>query len=48
VTYVTGTVPANSQLAGEERKCGFNRKHSEMINMPTIGTMLFVGMRVSR
>jgi iron complex outermembrane receptor protein len=48
VTYVTPTVPANSQLASEDRKCGFNRKHSEMINMPTIGTMVFLGMRVSR
>lgn len=25
--------------------CGFNVKHDEMINMPSIGTMLFVGLR---
>jgi iron complex outermembrane receptor protein len=48
ITYATGTVPANSQLAAEDRKCGFNRQHIEMINMPTIGTMVFLGMRVSR
>ena len=47
-TYVAATVPASSQLATEERKCGFNRKHNEMINMPAIGTMVFLGMRVSR
>ena len=48
ITYVTGTTPPNSQIASEERKCGFNRTHGEMINMPSIGTMLFLGMRVSR
>ncbi|MCG6957514.1 MAG: TonB-dependent receptor [Gemmatimonadetes bacterium] len=26
------------------QKCGFNVKHDEMINMPSIGTMLFVGV----
>ena len=49
VTYVAGTVPANSQIASEtERGCGFNKKHSEMINMPQIGTMVFLGLRLSR
>ncbi len=48
VTYVAGTAPANSQIATEDRGCGFNRKHSEMINMPQIGTMVFLGMRISR
>ncbi len=48
VTYVAATVPANSQIATEARGCGFNRKHSEMVNMPQIGTMVFVGMRLSR
>jgi outer membrane receptor for ferrienterochelin and colicins len=27
------------------RTCGFNVKHDEMINMPSIGTMLFIGLR---
>ena len=50
-TYATPTVTApaiaqpNSILASEDRGCGFNRKHIEMINMPAIGTMVFVGMR---
>jgi outer membrane receptor for ferrienterochelin and colicins len=48
VTYVAATTPANSQIASEQRGCGFNRKHSEMINMPQIGTMVFLGMRISR
>jgi iron complex outermembrane receptor protein len=48
VTYVAATVPANSQISTEDRGCGFNRKHSEMINMPQIGTMVFLGMRLSR
>jgi len=28
-----------------ERKCGFGQKHTELINMPEIGTMVFVGLR---
>ena len=48
ITYVANTVPASSQIATEDRGCGFNRKHSEMINMPQIGTMAFLGMRLSR
>jgi outer membrane receptor for ferrienterochelin and colicins len=28
--------------------CGFGKRHREMINMPEIGTMLFVGMRYTR
>jgi outer membrane receptor for ferrienterochelin and colicins len=30
---------------GEDRGCGFGRRHFEMINMPEIGTMVFVGLR---
>ena len=26
-------------------ECGFGKKHTEMINMPSIGTMVFVGLR---
>ena len=29
-------------------KCGFSQKHIEMINMPEIGTMVFVGLRFDR
>jgi iron complex outermembrane receptor protein len=38
----------NSILASEDRGCGFNRKHIEMINMPEIGPMLFLGVRYAR
>jgi iron complex outermembrane receptor protein len=31
----------------EARACGFGEKHQEMINMPEIGTMLFLGLRYS-
>lgn len=48
VTYVPATVPANSRIANQEHKCGFGRKHREMINMPEIGTMAFLGVRVER
>ncbi|MES2177529.1 MAG: TonB-dependent receptor [Gemmatimonadota bacterium] len=48
VSYVAATVPANSQIATEDRGCGFNRKHIEMINMPQMGTMVFLGMRIVR
>jgi iron complex outermembrane receptor protein len=29
----------------EERSCGFGEKHTEMINMPEIGTMVFLGVK---
>lgn len=29
----------------EDRSCGFGERHQEMINMPEIGTMLFLGVR---
>lgn len=32
----------------EKRRCNLGRRHLEMINMPTIGTMLFVGVRYDR
>jgi outer membrane receptor for ferrienterochelin and colicins len=32
----------------EDRGCGFDRKHAEMINMPQIGTMAFLGVRFNR
>ncbi len=48
VTYKTGTTPANSAIASEDRSCGFGRRHREMINMPEVGTMVFLGLRVSQ
>ncbi|HEX4933531.1 MAG TPA: TonB-dependent receptor, partial [Gemmatimonadaceae bacterium] len=32
----------------KKRSCNFGQRHLEMINMPTIGTMLFVGVRYDR
>jgi iron complex outermembrane receptor protein len=29
----------------EDRSCGFGEKHTEMINMPEIGTMVFLGVK---
>jgi outer membrane receptor for ferrienterochelin and colicins len=34
------TTPIN-----KERACGFNQRHQEMINMPHVGTMIFLGGR---
>jgi outer membrane receptor for ferrienterochelin and colicins len=36
---------ANPSLPDDERKCGFGVKHTEMVNMPEIGTMVFLGVR---
>jgi iron complex outermembrane receptor protein len=50
VTYapVTAEFPQpNQRIATEDRKCGFDRKHREMINMPEIGMMAFLGVRFS-
>jgi len=33
---------------GDEGGCGFDEKHIEMINMPAVGTMLYLGARVHR
>jgi hypothetical protein len=35
----------NNILDTQDRGCGFSRKHREMINMPYIGMMTFVGLR---
>jgi iron complex outermembrane receptor protein len=48
VTYepISATYPQpNQKIATEDRKCGFDRKHREMINMPEIGMMAFLGVR---
>ncbi|AHG91265.1 TonB-dependent receptor plug [Gemmatirosa kalamazoonensis] len=53
VTYVpasklpTGAQP-NSIIDQEDRSCGFNRRHVEMINMPEIGPIAFLGVRFQR
>jgi len=37
-----------SAIASADKGCGFNRKHIEMINMPAIGPMMFLGVRYNR
>lgn len=39
---------ANRALYTPDPKCGFGRKHTEMLNMPALGTMVFVGLRWDR
>lgn len=39
--------PLFKDPASEERECGFDVGHQEMINMPRIGTMVFLGLRYS-
>jgi outer membrane receptor for ferrienterochelin and colicins len=48
LVYKTGTPQPNSVIDSEERKCGSGRKHAEMINMPEIGPMAFLGVRFNR
>jgi hypothetical protein len=50
-----GTSTPNGWIAAGRRssysadgECGFNKKHNEMLNMPAIGTMVFVGLRFDR
>jgi outer membrane receptor for ferrienterochelin and colicins len=37
-----------SRIASRDRGCGLDRKHMEMVNMPQIGTMMFLGIRYNR
>jgi outer membrane receptor for ferrienterochelin and colicins len=39
------TDPLNKSPLWQDRSCGFNKKHAEMINMPSIGTMVFLGLQ---
>ena len=52
VTYSTPVTtpasPPNSRIASSDDGCGFGRKHIEMINMPEIGPMVFLGLRYHR
>lgn len=43
------TVERPSQKVTDSKtECGFDQRHREMVNMPKIGTMLFVGLRYNR
>ena len=39
---------AHAEVTDRDKKCGFGEKHREMVNMPEIGTMVFLGVRYSR
>ena len=39
---------ANKSRNTDDNKCGVNQSHIEMINMPAVGTMAFVGVRIDR
>lgn len=43
--YTLGAAQAPPGTLDKEKKCGFGQKHTEMINMPEIGTMVFLGVR---
>jgi len=43
--YELPSTVAPPGVYNSERKCGFGVKHTELINMPEIGTMVFVGLR---
>lgn len=45
-TYAA-TDPLKKSPTNKEGSCGFGLKHQEMINMPSIGTMMFLGIRYS-
>lgn len=37
-----------SSIYTPKSKCGFGQQHTEMLNMPSLGTMVFVGLRWDR
>ncbi|HEX2781915.1 MAG TPA: TonB-dependent receptor [Gemmatimonadaceae bacterium] len=43
--FISGT---NRSIYKPDSKCGFGEKHTEMLNMPALGTMVFVGLRWDR
>jgi outer membrane receptor for ferrienterochelin and colicins len=47
-TLVGGTAANAMDITKSERKCGFDEGHTEMVNMPKIGTMFFIGVRYNR
>ena len=52
VVYATPVTTPPSQpfsvIKSRDRGCGFDRKHIEMINMPAVGPMMFLGVRYNR
>lgn len=48
VTNLFSCRSADPELVGDEGGCGFGMRHREMVNMPHIGTMVFLGVRYHR
>ena len=46
--YTMGTGADAQKVVDSKSRCGFDERHREMVNMPKIGTMLFVGLRYNR
>jgi iron complex outermembrane receptor protein len=46
--YTMGTGAQALVRTASKTECGFDERHSEMVNMPSIGTMLFLGVRYNR
>ncbi len=46
--YTLGTGAQALQIQTSERSCGFDERHQEMVNMPALGTMFFLGVRYNR
>ena len=38
----------NQSTSDDKNSCGINQSHIEMINMPAVGTMAFLGVRIDR
>ena len=41
-------VNAAKVVTSSKQNCGFDERHQEMVNMPALGTMLFVGIRYNK
>jgi iron complex outermembrane receptor protein len=46
--YTLGTGATAFEIQSSERSCGFDERHQEMVNMPALGTMFFLGVRYNR
>jgi hypothetical protein len=46
--YEFGTGAAALVKQKSTRNCGFDERHQEMVNMPSLGTMFFLGIRYTR
>lgn len=46
--YTYGTGAQALEIVDSKRTCGFDEGHQEMVNMPRIGTMFFLGVRYNR